>query len=61
MIENGFWVDGPDEHRRALEQRLRVLRKRLENCDADRRKQILQEISGTQQEMRDADDGQILW
>jgi len=52
MTENGFWTGGPDEHRRAFEQHIAVLRKHLENCEPDDREQIARQIDDAMDELK---------
>ena len=61
MTENGFWTGGPDEHRRALEQHVVDLKKRLENSDPDEREQTAREIAAAEKELQKSRDDQILW
>ncbi len=61
MSAPGFWVDGPGEHRRAYEQHMADLRKRLEYCKPKDRAQIASEIEDAEKEMPKSGDGQILW
>lgn len=37
MATSGFWADGPEEHRRAMEEHIAALRKRLKSCEPDER------------------------
>ena len=61
MTTSGFWADGPDEHRRAMEKDIAVLRKRLENCQPEDREQIAEKIDQAVKDLKKASDGQILW
>ncbi len=61
MTATGFWTGGPNEHRRAVEQHIRGLRKRLQDCKPEDREQIAKEIEDVEKELHRSDDDQILW
>ncbi|MCB9925543.1 MAG: hypothetical protein H6822_25560 [Planctomycetaceae bacterium] len=61
MSTNGFWADGPDEHRWACEKYMAELRSRLENCEPDEREQIAKELEQASDELKKCSDGRILW
>jgi len=61
MTTAGFWTEGSDEHRRAVEKQIATLRQRLQHCKPAARAQITEEIDQAVEELKRCDDCQILW
>ena len=61
MTATGFWTGGPDEHRRAVEQHIRNLRKRLGVCKPEDREPIAGDIENAKKELDKFGDDHIQW
>jgi hypothetical protein len=61
MTTSGFWTGGQGERRRASQQHLLALRKRLDECKPEEREQINRDIEDTEKALHDGDDDRILW
>ncbi|MEO8497359.1 MAG: hypothetical protein ABI614_20000 [Planctomycetota bacterium] len=61
MATSSFWADGLNEHRRAVEQQILALRKRLEDCEPDDRQQFFEGIDRAVEDLKKCGDSQILW
>ena len=57
----GFWTDGPDEHRRAVEKHITELRRRLESCEPENREKTARQLEQALEELKKSDDNQISW
>lgn len=61
MSDSGFWTGGPAEHRRAYEQHIADLEKRLEDCRPEDRAQIERDLENARKQRLDAESGRNLW